>query len=43
MDLVGHSAGGWLARAFIGDAKYFDGAHCVPVICHAAMDRADGT
>ena len=25
VDLVGHSAGGWLARAFVGDAKYFDG------------------
>ena len=24
MDLVGHSAGGWLARAFLGDDKYFD-------------------
>jgi len=23
VDLVGHSAGGWLARAFVGDAKYF--------------------
>ena len=24
VDLVGHSAGGWLARAFVGDALYID-------------------
>ena len=25
VDLVGHSAGGWLGRAFTADTKYFEG------------------
>lgn len=27
VDLVGHSAGGWLARAFLADEKYFDASN----------------
>ena len=26
VDLIGHSAGGWLARAFVGDALYINNA-----------------
>ena len=40
VDLVGHSAGGWLARAFIGNAKYFDGAHHDPITYHCRLRDA---
>ena len=34
VDLIGHSAGGWLGRAYLGDPKYFP----VPP---AAIDDSD--
>ena len=35
--LVGHSAGGWLARAFVADPLYFDSPAAEPGCPHAGV------
>jgi len=37
VDLVGHSAGGWLGRAFLGDPLGFDSPAAAPGVPHASV------
>ena len=35
--LIGHSAGGWLGRAFIADPLYFDSPAAEPGVAHQGI------